>query len=366
MEAPRNLNGYFGLVDDFFKKTFREDATLFLSMKTRQYSANVDNNRSGSIEAAGEPTVTTRDGPAANATTTHMTFSPRMWFNRDGTALGKVKLCAGLIVPHIARFESALALASDGVVTGAAQLKELIDGLDVSGRVAANTISPASRDVSSLKVQYQHKDFYFTNRYQRNGLGSSNLLVDSGATFLNILAGAGFERQRLSYLEQRDDGQEQFDVMYAGIGFTGVDWTMAAKLTRTSESWNAARLAFLQRLSPSTTVACSYNFDINESTAHVALGFTQGFRLRVPWLVQPSYHTGGVAGETSSVGWYTVAPFVVACKAESSGLFATTIRGYFINAVRWGIVVQKNALQPASPVRLGLIISMEKDWATNT
>ena len=87
----------------------------------------------------------------------------------------------------------------------------------------------------TTKIDYRHNDFYSTIGYQRNYLGSSNLLVDVGSLFLNMLVGAGFERQQLSYLEQKDE-IPQVDVMYGGLGYSGENWTVAAKLTRTREA----------------------------------------------------------------------------------------------------------------------------------
>lgn len=373
MEPAGTFNGYFELVDDFFTKTFRDDCTLFLSMETRQYSSVVEEEpligggATANAEAKPAPSDSLLPGAKlaqdAKEGSNYVAFSPRMALRRDGSALGKVKLLCGFRVPSVCLCEQGLILNSEGVVAGTMKLKNLIDGLTVGGCAAVNMIAPASEDVTAVNVRYHHKDFYYGTSYQRNGLGSSNLLVDTGTTFFNILAGAGFERQRLSYLEQRDS-VDQVDVIYAGVGFTGVDWSIAAKMARSTDAWNSVRLALFQKLSPSTLVACAYNYELNDARAHVSLGFTQGFRVRLPAYLQPSRTTAGGDDDPTAAVWSTVAKFLIACKAESSGLFAATIRGRFNDSIHWGVVAQRNMLQEGSPVRFGLTISMETDQST--
>lgn len=374
MEAPSTLNGYFTVVDDFFKKTFRDDALLFVAVKTQQYAESVpgapilSSTSPDSVGVQTDPPVvvdhtSTAVAPkSAPRTANSVVFSPRMVLNRDGTALGKVKLTCGVDVPRVCRLEQGLLLNSAGVVAAQGKVRDVLDGLVLTGRVAVNTIAPASQDVTSVSAKYERSDFYSSVGYQRNGLGSSNLLVDCGTSFLNLLAGAGFERQRVSYLEQRD-GPEQYDVMYAGVGFTGVNLSMAAKMTRSSDAWSSARVAVLQRLSPSTTVACAYSFDLVESRANVSIGFTQGFRVCLPAFVLPKRTppTTTAAPAVSTGIASTVVPFVGACKAQSDGQCAVTIRGLFNNAVRWGVVAQRNVLKAGSPVQYGVTLSLEAE-----
>ncbi|CCW60709.1 unnamed protein product [Phytomonas sp. EM1] len=313
MEAPTTLDSYFSIVDDFFRKSFRDESIVVLALKTKQVSSLSANDKlfSGKQEDtvvvdrrldASKPfsqEIAAHEEAPPSASTSVLTFSPRMFLNRDGKALGKVKLSCIFDVPRVCRAAQSLVLNSDGVVMGKTELRELLEGLVVRGRISVNTIAPASEDVTALNVQYRRNDFYYSTGYQRNGLGSSNLLVSSGTTFFNILAGAGFEHQRLSYLEQQDGGPEQFGVMYAGVGFTGVDWYVGAKMTRTTDSWSGVRLALMQKLSPATLVACAYHFDMVESRANVCLGFSQGLSLRVPNFTGSS---GGALGHQGGGG----------------------------------------------------------------
>ncbi|CCW66483.1 unnamed protein product [Phytomonas sp. Hart1] len=376
MEAPVTLDSYFSIVDDFFRKTFRDESLVVLALKTTQVSSLSDKDklftgqpdnaevvnrkvhpfRLSSVETA------TAVAPSPSASTNVLTFSPRMFLNHDGKALGKVKLSCLFDIPRVCRAAQSLMLNSDGVVMGKTELRELLEGLVVRGRVSVNTIAPASADVTALTVSYRRNDLYYSTGYQRNGLGSSNLLVSCGTTFFNILAGAGFEHQRLSYLEQREGDPGQLGVLYAGLGFTGVDWGVAAKMTRTTDAWSGVRLALMQRLAASTLVACAYDFDLVASRAHVTLGFSQGLPICVPNFAR-SAAVGARAGSTNGAYapvWVTLTNWVLACKAESTGLCAATLRGWFNDAIRWGVVVQKNVLQKDSTLRFGLTLSMEK------
>lgn len=367
MDTPKTLNGYFAVVDDFFKKTFRSDDRLFVAVKTRQYADvatgdallfSGESSRGAAAMESARATVAQANlsGQAprdAGWVPNQIRLSPRMAIRRDGTALGKVKLACEVDVPRVCRLEQGLILNSDGVVAAKALVRELMEGLVLTGRIAVNTIAPASQDVTSLYVHYGRSDFYSSVGYQRNGLGSSNLLVDCGTTFFNLLIGAGFERQKLSYLEQQE-GQDQLDVMYAGLGFSGFNWSVAAKMIRTSDAWSSARLAIMQKLTPTTVVACNYEYDLPRTIAHVGLGFSQGFEVRLPEFIRSRQLQGEpVAGSTL--------PLVLAAKVESSGRSSATIRGVINNVLHWGLVAEKNAKIAESPMRYGLVLSLEAE-----
>ncbi|CAJ1023706.1 hypothetical protein Q4I30_003294 [Leishmania utingensis] len=396
MEAPSTLNSYLSLVDDFFRKTFREDSCLFVALKSRQYSESILGVNMFAKEAAtisadapftpkmesGSKLASAAAPSLAEKTPTRvknfLSLSPRMALHRDGTADGKMKVAYEFYLPRVCRLQQALTLSSRGTVTVVGNVKELMEGLTAGVRASVNTIMPASEDVTLGQIHYKRGDKYSSLAYQRNGLGSSNLLLDCGITFFNLLLGAGFERRQLSFLEQRE-GSGPLDVMYAGAGFTGVNWSIAAKMVRSNDAWSNARLALLQRLSSNTAVACQYNFDLVEAVAKVSLGFTQGIQIRVPTLIQtkstapilvstsggaPSSPLTPQVAETALPvipTWSTPVPFLVAAKAESDGNCSATLRGLFNNSIRWGVVVQKNLLDDTSVVQYGLTLSMECD-----
>ncbi|EKG05129.1 hypothetical protein TCSYLVIO_003802 [Trypanosoma cruzi] len=362
MNPPSKLGEFFGIVDDFFKKTFRDDSRVFVAVKSRQYSESFPGKQlfftapppspleSGKTDAQ-TPATAQETAAIASKKENYMTFSPRLTINKDGTGFGKVKLGCGLCIQRVCRFEQGLTLTSRGVVATNVKLIDLLEGLELKGRVSVNTIAPASEDVSVATIDYQRRDFYTTLGYQRNGLGSSDLLVDCGTKFFNLLVGAGFERQKLSYLEHHD-ASAQMDVLYAGLGFTGVNWSIGAKMVRAHDAWNAARVAFYQRMAPNTMVACGYNFDLLESRAHLSLGFSQGFRLRLPTILQQR-------SEEHLDEWTAILPFVGAVKAESDGVCAATIRGIFNGVIHWALIARKNVMLDKSPVQYGVTISME-------
>ncbi|KAK7196278.1 hypothetical protein NESM_000563800 [Novymonas esmeraldas] len=393
MEAPATLNSYFTLVDDFFRKTFREESRLYMALKSRQYSESILGVNMFAKDAAAQSadvpaTLQTVDDSAAKLAaagapstaeasptrvSNFLSISPRMVLQRDGSALGKMKVAYEFDLPRVCRLQQALTLNSRGAVTVVGNVKELFEGLTAGVRASVNTIMPASEDVTMGHIHYQRGDKYSSLGYQRNGLGSSNLLLDCGVTFFNLLLGAGFERRQLSFLEQQE-GPGQLDVMYAGAGFTGVNWSIAAKMIRSNDAWSNARMTVLQRLSPSTAVACQYNFDLVEAVAKVSLGFTQGIQLRVPFLLhaKSTSSTSGAGGLpaaaaaapapwTTAPAWSTPLPLVVAAKAESDGNCCATLRGLFSHSIRWGIVARANVLDDAAPVKYGLTLSMEYD-----
>ncbi|KAG5493284.1 hypothetical protein GH5_02026 [Leishmania sp. Ghana 2012 LV757] len=394
MEAPRTLNNYLSLVDDFFRKTFRDDSCLFVALKSRQYSESILGVNMFAKDAAAvsaDALLTTamepaskRASPATPSVTetprTHvsnfLSISPRMALHLDGSAEGKMKVAYEFEVPRVCRLQQALTLNNRGTVTVMGNVNELVEGLTAGVRASVNTIMPASEDVTFCRIHYQRGDKYSSLGYQRNGLGSSNLLLDCGVTFFNLLLGAGFERRQLSFLEQRE-GSPQLDVMYVGAGFTGVNWSIAAKMVRSNDAWSSARMAMLQRLSPTTAVACQYNFDLVEGVAKVSLGFTQGIQLRVPTLIRTKnaalVTTSAFGSAPSSPSapqvtegalpmipaWSTAVPLVVAAKAESDGNCSATLRGLFNNTIRWGLVARRNLLDRTSVVKYGVTLSME-------
>ncbi|EPY24330.1 hypothetical protein STCU_01593 [Strigomonas culicis] len=358
MEAPKTLNEYFTSVDDLFRKTFRDDCSLFVAIKTTQYSQLANggkilfSGRDGNTlleEGADEEVVLSP--PGGN----YVRFSPRMFVRRDATTLGKVKLSFGLDVPKVCSLKQNLRVDSAGVASADLHIRDVIEGLLVKGGASVNFIAPASQDVTSFNISYQPADFYGSAGYQRNGLGSNNLAVECGVTFVNFLLGGGFERQQISFLEH-ENGKEQIDVMYAGVGFTGVNWSVAGKVIRASDVWSTARLSVLQRLSPSTAMACAYNFDIAQSVANVTVGFMQGLRLRLPTLFSSRRADARTPLPTDSL-----VPLVWACKAESSGVCSTALRGTFSDSLRWSVIVHKNMLVEKSAFQFGVSLSMEND-----
>ncbi|KAG5468357.1 hypothetical protein LSCM1_02337 [Leishmania martiniquensis] len=392
METPRTLNHYLSLVDDFFRKTFRDDSCLFVALKSRQYSESIlgvsmfakdaaaisadalsttTPEPAGKLAAPVAPSLAEK--PAAHVSN-FLSISPRMALRLDGSAVGKMKVAYEFEVPHVCRLQQALALNNRGTVTVMGNVSELVEGLKADLRASVNTIMPASEDVTVGRIHYERGDKYSSLGYQRNGLGSSNLLLDCGITFFNLLLGAGFERQQLSFLEQRE-GSAQLDVMYVGAGFTGMNWSIATKMVRSNNAWTSARVAVLQRLSSTTAVACQYNFDLVDTVAKVSLGFTQGIQLRVPTLIHtknaaamPASGSGGAPSSASQAAngalpmiptWSTSVPLVVAAKAESDGNCAATLRGLFNKTIRWGLVMQRNLLDRTSVVKYGLTLSME-------
>ncbi|CAG9582187.1 conserved hypothetical protein [Leishmania major strain Friedlin] len=394
MEAPSTLNNYLSLVDDFFRKTFRDEMCLFVALKSRQYSesilgVNMFAKNAASVSADAPPAAAMESASklaaadvlsAADKPPTYvsnfLSISPRMALHRDGRADGKMKVAYEFSVPRVCRLQQALTLNSRGAVTVVGSVKDLIEGLTAGVRASVNTLMPASEDVTVGHVHYQRGDKYSSLRYQRNGLGSSNLLLDCGITFFNLLLGAGFERRQLSFLEHKE-GSGQLDVMYVGAGFTGVNWSVATKIVRLNDAWSNARLTMLQRLSSTTAVACQYNFDLIDTVAKVSLGFTQGIQLRVPMFI----HTKSSAPVSASASraspsspsslqmdgsavatipaWSTPLPLLLAAKAESDGNCSATLRGLFSNSIRWGIVMHTNLLEDKPLVKYGLTLSME-------
>ncbi|GET92376.1 hypothetical protein, conserved [Leishmania tarentolae] len=394
MEAPGTLNNYLSVVDDFFRKTFRDDMCLFAALKSRQYSESILGvnmfAKNAAAVSADAPPAAARESmskvasaDALSATDkfpTHvsnfLSISPRMALNRDGRAEGKMKVAYEFIVPRVCRMQQALILNSRGAVTVVGSVKGLMEGLTAGVRASVNTLMPASEDVTVGHMHYQRGDKYSSLRYQRNGLGSSNLLLDCGITFFNLLLGAGFERRQLSFLEQKE-GPGQLDVMYVGAGFTGMNWSISTKMVRSNDAWSSARMAVLQRLSSTTAVACQYNFDLIDAVAKVSLGFTQGIQLRVPIFIHTkstalaSASPSGRGPSSSSApqgdgtagamipAWSTSLPLLVAAKAESDGNCSATLRGLFSNFIRWGIVIHTNLLHDKPALKYGLTLSME-------
>lgn len=411
MNTPTTLNQYFSTVDDFLKKTFRDDSRLFVAVKSRQNIGYIherallpakNENVAKSIDATEHiettpspvsSTVapvesTSQDAPATsimdsgdvnyNVVSTDQTpavvlptvaytpqsyiyFSPRMSFDELGNALGKMKVSLGLRIPHICKVEQGLILNNMGIITSVTRVRELLDGLMLGMRMSVNAIAPASQDTISGTAFYRRRDFYSLLGYQRNNLGSSNLVFDFGSSYWNCLFGAGFERQQLSYYEQKD-GSERFDVMYGGVGFSDVNWSIGAKMVRTIDAWTNLRVSALQRLTPTTALACSYNFDITQSLANVTVGCSQGFRLCLPSLLQPSRLSTVCDAWTNGEGcWSTTLPFIIACKADTSGDCAGTLRAVFNDSVRWSVVVRKNMITPSSSFRYGFTLSTETE-----
>lgn len=430
-EAPHTLKEHFLVVDDFFKKTFREESKLFLGLKTVQYAdtrkvsmlsadetpKKVKGNVGG-MKESDAPVVlpatsviagtrrsvlvalpTDRNNKVYSTsmdTPNYFAVSPRLQFLANGDTLGKVKLIAGLAIPKMFHLEQDVLLASNGMIRGQIKVLDLMEGLKVTGRIGLNTITSAAEDISSVGLSYLRSDMFSSLLYQRNGIGSSNVAVDFGSKFLNLLVGAGFERERLSFVEA-SRGVEEIKAMYVGGGFTGLNWSIGAKFTHVNGVWGNGRVALMQKLKPSTTVACLYDLDVAKSAAIISLGFSQGMLLRLPNFLSPSNYsarwrpggpsTSTLANATSSSseaknassnfdGEYgqvsgsslplvfpliSHVPLVFALKAESTGKVSATIRTIFNNSIRCGLVAHYNVLWKNSKPRLGLILSLEQE-----
>eukprot|EP00796_Vickermania_ingenoplastis_P007337 gene7337-5171_t len=372
MEPPKNLKEHFTVVDDFFKKTFRQDSALFIGLKTVQYadSAPLEEVAAAAAEAqapeGGNAVLSTTQGPLVvklphrNKHTSGSNFfalSPRLQFLPSGEAVGKVKITCGVVVPKICQVEQGVLLSSNGMVTARLKVNELLEGLELGGHLSVNTLASAAADASVVNFSYQRSDMFTAVKYQLNGLGSSNVAVDFGSKFLNLLVGAGFERQNLSYIEQ-ESGAEKFDAMYVGGGFSGVNWSIGTKFTHTNGSWSNGRIAVLQKLKPSTTVACGYDLDIITSKAKVSLGFSQGVLLRLPHFLQPSNPT--YSNGRPPFSRMASVPLIVAFKAESDGSVSATLRSIFNNAIRFGIVVHQNLRSKKKP-QFGVVMTLEEE-----
>lgn len=431
-EAPHTLKEHFVVVDDFFKKTFREECKFFLGLKTAQYSEarKVDfTSAKDGVKKVKDIAATTKEGdfpvaiPATSVidgtkhpvllafpteknsgksstspmgTANFFAISPRLQFLTNGDTLGKLKVISGLTIPKMCHLEQDVLLASNGMIRGQMKVLDLMEGLKMTGRIGLNTISSAAEDISSVGLSYLRSDMFSSLLYQRNGLGSSNVAVDFGSKFLNLLVGAGFERERLSFLEAAS-GVEEIKAMYVGGGFTGLNWSIGAKFTHVNGVWGNGRVAMMQKLRPSTTVACSYDLDVAKAAAIISLGFSQGMLLRLPYFLSPSnctsqWHPGASspgkhprvspASEVNSSSGITVGneycransssiplvfplishvPLVFALKAESTGKISGTVRTIFNNSIRCGLVAHYNVLWKNSKPRLGFIISLEQE-----
>lgn len=389
MEAPKTLAEHFLLVDDFFKKTFRDNNTLFVGLKTVQYAETalgsdtlppeVLSNEKGSsepmvLQASTKPVAVVRLSPSkgeasslVSRTPNFFLLSPRMFFTQEGNVLGKVKLLCGVAVPKLGLLEQGVQFWSDGLISGQVKVCDVIDGLNVKGRVAVNTIASAAGDASSINLFYQRPELYSGLNVQRNGLGSTNVAFDIGSKFLNLLVGAGFERQSLSEVDIAS-GAEQINAMYIGGGFTGWNWSMGAKFTHFNGVWGNGRIAVLQKLRPSTTVACAYDLDTTNSQAKVSIGFSQGMLLRLPCFLRSSLFSSRSPSSANNSQNVSTAyphtsslPIVFAAKAESNGNASATIRSMFNNSIRCGVVAHRNFRHPSNKTRFGLVVSVEQD-----
>lgn len=432
-EDTNTLKKHFAVVDDFFKKTFREECKFFIGLKTTQradtskvsvFSSHdedkVKGDRISSVQKENasprgfvpSPVLTHAKGPVlvalpvdkkngrentfAGGSSNFFAVSPRLQYFTSGETLGKLKLICGLTIPKMCHLEQDVALSSNGMIRGQMKVSDLMEGLKINARIGLNTITSAAEDASSLGFSYLRSDMFSSVLYQRNGLGSSNVAVDFGSKFLNLLVGAGFERSKLSFVEA-ESGVEEIKAMYAGGGFTGLNWSIGAKCTHANGAWSNGRVAVMQKLRPSTTVACSYDLDMAKSFAIISLGFSQGMVLRLPHFLSPTnssrWHSGAptFSGAPASVSSSTLisgasrreseneytrangstlplvfplishVPLVFALKGESTGKVSATIRTIFNNSIRCGLVAHYNVLWKNSKPRLGVIISLEQE-----
>lgn len=363
METPKTLNDHFAVVDDFFQKTFRDDCQFFMRLKTTQFASSVRTTEVVPAQATTPSTGAAVVRVAAEDAARNPNFfslSPRLKFFTNGEALGKLKLMCGVSFPNVCRLQQSVVLSSDGVVSGKIDAFNLYQGLNVGGHVVVNTIGSPGNDRTSLSAFYTRSNLFSTTRFHRNGLGSSELLADFGARFLNLMVAAGFSRQKLSFVEQQTGAEEEHSMSY-GAGYTGVNWSIGGKCIHTNGFWKRNRIALIQKLKPSTTVACEYDLDIQKSKALVTIGFSQGIHLRLPYFLQPSNSPLFTAPNNSSVilpPTIASVPFVVACKGSSDGVLSGTIRTIFNGSLRMGIVAQSNLKHSQRP-QMGFSISLE-------
>lgn len=365
MEAPRQLDDYFDIVHDFLYKSFRDDCKLFLGLRS-SHSTNIFLKSSKASDAA-----------PSSVSTVHL--SPRILIREDGSTYGKVKVAFDVKVPDVCVLQQKLLVGSDGKVIASVKAENIADGLDVSGKITANTIEPATRDESQLSAEYNKRDFYCSGTLTRNGFGSTGSAANFGAKFQDLMLGVGFVKNFFSAAESEqrdlavsvapDDVVHEDSQIYVGGGFHGKNWSFGGRLIRSRDLWSNAELSLFRKLAQSTAVACHYGFDLNVSKAHVTLGASQGVLLRLPALLSPrtcgaSHASSASASSNSSASeeslWTEPIPLVAAMKADSYGNVLTTLRGVFNQTLHWGLVAKRNLCDVSSTWAFGLQLTMEE------
>ena len=363
MEQPQQLDDYFDIVSDFIDKTFRDDAKVFVSVKSSQRSTMrfFETNQADQLiptprkkKAAADddkkPDGTAATSTAAGTTVHTVRFTPRMILRNDGTSYGKLKLGCRADISNICNLYQRVFVGTDGLTTFALDVDNLVEGLLLKTKFDINTIEMAAEDRTTAEVEFQRSDFYVNARMSRYGDGGISKDVDFGARFYSLLAGFGFRNfqraggnavglvaDEVDYL-----GTTRNNRLFVGGGYSGADWTFGGRLIRSDDAWCVAELALYHKVSPTTSLACRYEVDILAAVAKLCLAFAQGFSIPLP----PFLGGGNV-------------PLVAAVKSESDGSVSGTLRGRLGQMMQWGIVARKNVMHHGSPTRFGFLISLD-------
>jgi hypothetical protein len=364
METPKQLDDYFVMVHDFLYKSFRDDCKLFLALKSTHRS-----NISLSQQQSSAATTSKKggDGEATSASSSSnaaVSLSPRLLLREDGSSFGKVKMALNMNIPEVCDVSQKIIVDTDGKASGSLQLKELIDGLKIRGTIVVNTIAPATEDDSAIHAQFFKNDFYCSTAASKNGFGTTATGVDFGGRFQDLILGAGITRkffsaeeadQRMLTMQHQQDEDTQ---VYIGGGMHGKNWAFGGRLVRVNDLWNNAELAMFRKIEASTAVACAYGFDLGVSKAHLTLGASQAFSLRLPVMLVPRDYPPLSHNGPQPI-WTSPIPLVGAVKGDSFGNVLATLRGMWNNSLEWGIVAKKNLCDPTSRWSLGVQLTMQ-------
>jgi hypothetical protein len=359
MQTPTQLDDYFIMVHDFLYKSFRDDCKLFLALKSTHRS-NISLSRqqtsAGGKDQADAATVSSLSS-SSNAA---VSLSPRLHIREDGSSFGKVKMALNMAIPEVCDVQQKILVGTDGKASGSLQVDQLVDGLTVRGNVVVNTIAPATEDDSAIHAQFFKNDFYCSTAVSKNGFGTTATGVHFGGRFQDLILGAGITRkyfsaeeadQRMLTMQVQQDEDTQ---VYVGGGMHGKHWAFGGRLVRVNDLWNTAELAMFRKIEASTAVACAYGFDLGVSKAHLTLGASQGFSMRLPLVLTPREHTQCISAQF----WSNPIPLVGAVKGDSFGNVLATLRGVWNRSLEWGVVAKKNLCDPGSQWVFGLQLTM--------
>jgi hypothetical protein len=356
MEQPQQLSDYFNIVSDFLDKTFRDDAKLFVSVKSSQRSTMqfFETNQADQLvptprKKKAEAEEGDKKTPATGTTIHTVRFTPRMVLRNDGTSYGKLKLGCRADISNVCNLYQRMLIGTDGLTTFAMDVDNLVDGLQLKSKLSVNTIETANDDCTSAELKYKRKDFYVNCLVSRYGDGGVLKDFDFGARFYSLLAGFGFRNFQRPW---SNDGIPAEDVDYIGAtrnnrlfvggGYSGTDWTFGGQLVRTDDAWCVAELALYHKVCANTSLACRYELDILGAVARLCIAFSQGIKVPLP----------------SALGGGTL-PFVAAIKSESDGSVSGTLRGRVGRMMQWGIVARKNVMHHGSSPRFGFLVSLD-------
>lgn len=362
MDTPTQLDDYFVMVHDFLYKSFRDDCKLFLALKSTHRS-NISLSRqapASSKEEEGGGRTTTSPSSSSNAA---VSMSPRLHIREDGTSFGKVKMALKMNIPEVCDVHQKILVSTDGKATGSLQVDQLVEGLTVRGNVVVNTIAPATEDDSAFHAQFFKNDFYCSTAASRNGFGTTATGVHFGGRFQDLILGAGITRkffsaeeadQRMLTMQAQQDEDTQ---VYVGGGMHGKNWAFGGRLVRVNDLWNTAELAMFRKIEASTAVACAYGFDLAVSKAHLTLGASQGFSLRLPVVLLPREKKSQSSNPEAPL-WSNPIPLVGAVKGDSYGNVLATLRGVWNRSLEWGLVAKRNLCDPGSRWAFGVQLTM--------